>query len=191
MITFSIITPTIQRQSLIRCCRSVNEQSYAHWQHVVAVDSAEMNSSLIDRIVHPQRTIFVCGQRFGHYGNHARWMAWEKATKDYLLALDDDNALFHPDALADIADCLVVAQLPAFAIFPIHRHGCVFFSDPPGMCQTDSANLVIRRELGRWPDVPLREADGLLAEQLKQHYQWAGFPNCRPIVLMEASSNGQ
>ena len=37
MMTFTIITPTVVRETLLRTCRSVDEQRYANWQHVVMV----------------------------------------------------------------------------------------------------------------------------------------------------------
>lgn len=187
---FSVITPTLMRDSLIRCCRSIEEQTLASWQHVVAVDSDQYDDSLIAKIQHPQRTIFLCGQRFGHYGNHARWMAWEHATSNLCIYLDDDNFLNGPDALANIATCLESANNPDWAIFPILRHGWWFFNDPPGMCMTDTLNVVTRREIGRWPDIEAREADGHLVESLKAKYPYAAFPNCKPIGVMEYSSNG-
>ena len=192
MLSFSIITPTIQRQSLVECCRSVDAQSYPHWQHVVALDCPpeETQWPLINRLQHPQREFFCCGKKFGNYGNHARWMAWEKATGDYLIHCDCDNSMYRPDALADIAKSLESANLPDFAIFPIHRHGRWFFHDPPGMCMMDSANLVVKKEIGRWPDIVAREADGALVEALKEKYQYAAFPEVQPIILMEKSSNG-
>jgi hypothetical protein len=178
------------RQSLVRCCESINTQTFDSWQHVIAVDSDVFDDSLMEKIKHPRREIFLCGQRFGNYGNHARWMAWERATASYLAMLDDDNYLAHPGALADIADALVSAQFPDFAIFPIFRHGSRFFNDPPGLCMTDTANVVVKREIGRWPDIEAREADGHWVEALKAKYKYATFPQCPPIITMEYSSNG-
>lgn len=191
-LTITLITPSLQRESLVRCCQSIDSQVYSSWQHVIALDCAleDVNADLLSRIQHPQRIIFCCGQKFGNYGNHARWVAWEKATGDYLAMADDDNMLYSDHALTDIAASLESANLPDFAIFPIHRHGRWFFNDPPGMCMTDSANVVVKREIGRWPDIASREADGVLVEELKKNYSYAAFPNVDPIVLMEHSSNG-
>lgn len=193
MIKFSIITPSLSRESLVLCCQSIDQQTYQDgWQHVVALDCSpdEVNDALIDRIQHPQRIVFCCGHKFGNYGNHARWMAWERATEDYQIFCDDDNAMYSDHALADIAAALESTNLPDFSIFPIHRHGRIFFNDPPGMCMTDSANVVVKREIGRWPDIVSREADGHLVEALKSQYSYAAFPNAEPIILMEKSSDG-
>jgi Glycosyl transferase family 2 len=192
MISFSIITPSLMRYSLVRCCESVDKQTYRNFQHVIALDCApeDINHDFLARIQHPQRVIFCCGQKFGNYGNHSRFMAWEKATGDQCIFLDDDNRMWSDHALADIAESLESANNPDFSIFPIHRHGRWFFHDPPGMCLTDSANIIVRREIGRWPDIIAREADGVLVEELKAKYSYAAFPNVEPIILMEYSSNG-
>jgi hypothetical protein len=157
----------------------------------VAVDSDKYNDELIAQIQHPQREIFLCGQKFGHYGNHARWMAWEKATGTYCIYCDDDNYLAHDHALEDIAVALESANYPQWGIFPMWRHSGIFFCDPPGLCMSDTLNLVVKRDIGRWLDIEAREADGHLIEALKAKYPYVMFPNVKPIGIMEYSSNGE
>lgn len=125
------------------------------------------------------------------WGNYQRHSAWEYACGDYIIHLDDDNYLAHPNALRDIAACLDAAGDAAWALFPIMRHGSRFLLTPPGMCMTDSANMVIKREFARWPDTPVREADGMLAERLKAEHPYVIFPDCAPIIVMEKSSDGK
>lgn len=187
---FSIITPSLKRESLVTCCLSVDVQTFKNWQHIVAIDSDSVDDYLLERIKHRNRIVFTCGKQYGHYGNHARWLAWEKATADFLVMLDDDNSMFRPDALADMAKAIERDHYPDFALFPIHRHGSEFLMLPPGMCRTDSANIVVKREIGRWPDIEAREADGVLAEHLKANYAYSAFPDMEPIIFMEKSSNG-
>ncbi|MDE2105682.1 MAG: glycosyltransferase family 2 protein [Patescibacteria group bacterium] len=188
----SIITPSLCRPSLRDCCHSVDIQLGAEWQHIVCFDlpESEIDSDLMFSLAHPCRTFLSTGQRYGHYGNHARWLAWEKATGAYCCFLDDDNTLARPDALADISACLVRDHFPDFAIFPIHRHGSVFFHVPPRMCFTDSANLCVKTKIGRWPDIEMREADGYFADQLTSSYAYSAFPDVEPVIRMERSSNG-
>ena len=192
MISFTIITPSLQRESLIKCCRSMESQSYPHWQHVVALDCApeDIKHDLMEQIQHPQREIFCCGQKFGNFGNHARWMAWERATGDYLWGVDDDNIVAHDDALKDIASALESANSPAWALFVILRYGERYLHNPPVFCGTDTMNMVIRREIGRWLDIEAKEADGYLAMELKDKYPYVAFPNVKPIGNMDYSSNG-
>lgn len=187
---FTIITPSLQRESLVRCCESVDAQTFTNWQHIVMVDCAELDSELLKQIEHPQRRIIKCPVPHGHFGNRCRHAAWEFAAGEYLLGLDDDNAMYRPDALADVAKSLEEAKFPDFALFPIHRHGSIFLLLPPGLCMTDTANVVVKRGIGRWPDMEAREADGHWVEALKAKYKYAAFPSVRPIVLMEKSSNG-
>jgi glycosyltransferase involved in cell wall biosynthesis len=164
----SIITPTIARPSLARCRESVQSQTFTDWEHIVVVDSPRSNN----------------------FGNTPRHNGWREATGDWVFYLDDDNYLAHPNALRDVAEALEGIQ-EQWAIFPIMRHGSRFFNDPPGLCMTDTANMVIRREIARWPNIPDYTADGILCEQLRTKYPYAAFPNVSPIVVMEKSSEGK
>lgn len=189
---FTIITPTIQRVSLLACCESVNAQTYPHWRHVVMVDRDIPDVNLLESIAHEQRLILHCDTEHRNYGNTCRHNAWEHATKDsYLIGLDDDNLLLDSTTLGEIAYWLKMGDYPAWAIFPIFRHGQIFFNDPPGLCRTDTLNVVVRWEVGRWPDMPDYTADGHWVEALKANHRYAAFPNARPIGLMEKSSEGK
>jgi len=188
----SIITPTLQRESLIHCCRSVDDQSFGQWEHIVVADSDQTDYVLWDwHQIRDERRLLMRSSRVARrWGNFQRWQGWEWAAGDYLLYLDDDNTFARQDALSDIAAFLESTHYPDWAVFPIMRHGRWFFNDPPGMCMTDTANVVVKRELGRWPDIEAREADGVLVEELKAKYKYAAFPECKPIIVMEKSSNG-
>jgi glycosyltransferase involved in cell wall biosynthesis len=190
----SIITPTIQRQSLIRCCESVDAQTFSNWEHVIMVDCEEFDRLLIEKIEEtPSRVIYKCPIPHNNYGNTCRHNAWTLATGDWVLYLDCDNFLSHPDVLSKIASSIEsnVFFTPQWAIFPIARHGHRFFSDPPGLCKTDTANMVIRREIAQWPDGPEYTMDGIFCENLLKSYPYAAFPSVNPIVVMEASNLGK
>lgn len=166
---FSILTPTLNRPSLEACIESVKSQTFKDWEHIIEVDEPRINN----------------------FGNTPRHRAWTRATGDYVLYLDDDNFLAHPRALSDVDCFLMSCNDPDWAIFPILRHGHRFFNDPPGLCRTDTANMVIKREIGQWPDGPEYTMDGIFCEQLKKKYAYAAFPLCTPIVVMPASSEGK
>ncbi len=188
---FSIITPTIQRESLVRCCESVLHQTFSDWEMLVQVDAERIDESLFARIP-PTRKIWVmeCGVHHNNFGNTCRHMAWERITGDWVIYLDCDNFLVDDRILEDITQLLADVK-EQWALFPIRRHGSYFFNDPPGNCQTDTANMVIRREVAQWPDGPEYTMDGLFCEQLKAKYPYAAFPNFRPIVIMEESRQGK
>ncbi len=189
---FSIITPSLQRQSLVQCCDSVNSQILTDgWEHIVMVDCEEANYNLWDKIEHFERKILWCVEPHKNFGNTCRHNAWEFAMGTYVIYLDDDNHLAHPRALESIASALESAGSPSVAIFPILRHGRRFFNDPPGLCQTDTANFVLRREIAQWPDGPEYTMDGIFIERLRDQYGYVSFPDVDPIVVVPVSSEGK
>lgn len=183
---FSIITPSLNRESLKRCCDSVDSQTYDSWEHLIAFDGIPSN-----RIyqTHDKRK-HLSFRQTRQWGNYQRHSAWKYASGEFIWYVDDDNFLAHPDALKDIADNLESFNNPAWALFPIMRHGSSFLMHPAGMCRTDTLNMIIKREYAQWPNTEAREADGMLAEQLKAAYPYMAFPDCPPIGIMEKSSNG-
>lgn len=183
---FSIITPSLSRESLKRCCESVDSQSYDSWEHLVAFDGIPSHPLPYGN----SNRRFLSFRETHKWGNYQRHSAWKYATGNYIWYVDDDNFLAHPDVLKDIAERLELAGNPAWGIFPIMRHGSVFLHDPPGMCMTDTLNIVGKREYAQWPDTEAREADGMLADRLKTEHPYVAFPDCPPIGVMEYSSNG-
>lgn len=188
---FSIITPTLQRESLINTCNSVDNQSFSSWQHLIQVDAIEFNSSVISQVnTDKRRSVNKCGIHHSNFGNTCRHNAWERATGRWLIHLDDDNHLSDPEVLNDMAIALQEVD-PKWAIFPIFRHSRHFFNDPPGLCMTDTANVITRRTIGRWPNGPEYTMDGLWVEALKLDNPWASFPDFRCIITVPHSLGGQ
>ncbi len=182
---YSIITPTLQRESLIKTCESVNGQTYKDWEHIVMVDCEEMKQSVLDRIEHENRLVVKCPKAHKNYGNTCRHNAWNYATGEYLIYTDDDNWLADERVLEDLSQ--VTAD---WALFPILRHGQWFYNNPPKACYVDTANVIVKREIGRWPDIPNYEADGHLIESLMK-YPYLAMPQLRPMVVMPASRHGE
>lgn len=188
---FTIISPTIQRPSLLRCCESVSVQTHQSFEHIVQVDCAEYDMALITAIEEdPRRAIYKCPVSHKNFGNTCRGLAWMVATGDWVLHLDCDNYLADDHVLEDLAAALVDVE-EKWAIFPILRFGQRFFYDPPGCCSVDTLNMVIRREVAQWPDGSEYAMDGLFCEQLKARHPWKSFPSFRPIGVMESSGNGR
>jgi hypothetical protein len=188
---FTILTPTLQRESLVACCESVNSQTLTSWQHVVMVDCADYDVGLMARIAHPQRVIVKCEKPHRNWANSCRHNAWKYATGETEIFLDDDNCLLDSTTLQEVHDHLEKRGFPNFAIFPIFRHGSVFYNYPPAICMTDTGNIVVKREIGRWLDVPDATSDGMLAEKLFKEYGCVGFSNARPIIVMDESHKGK
>jgi glycosyltransferase involved in cell wall biosynthesis len=194
----SVLTPTLQRESLIRCCQSIDEQMFPadQWEHIVAIDGRQINWEVMRRASGTNRKIFLCGP-YSNYGNGPRHEAWTVAKGDFVLYLDDDNFLADKHVLEDIAATVRGPSFissdagPAWYLFPILRFGQKFFNDPPGLCRTDTANMVIRRDIGQWPNGPEYTMDGIFCEHLKANYPYKAFPEFRPIVVMEKANEGR
>jgi glycosyltransferase involved in cell wall biosynthesis len=199
-VRYSILTPTLARPTLVKTCESVNEQSSSDWEHLVAVDVPLIVNpearSIIESIPKDSRRRFVrCGLRHNDYGNTCRHNLWDIAKGDYILYLDDDNFLAHPDALASLDK--VVED---WAIFPMQRMGERFYCNPPEWGKTDTANFLIRREHARWPNIRSEIgsfgmnsaycADWKLVESLKNRTCQA-LPELEPVVVMERSNRGK
>jgi glycosyltransferase involved in cell wall biosynthesis len=186
---FSIITPTLQRESLIKTCESISGQSCMDWQHLVMIDCEKPDGRILSRIpFNPQRRFTVCGTAHKNFGNRCRHDAWAYATGEYVLYLDDDNWLTNERVLENIAAVLT----GNWGFFPILRHGQIFYTDQPRSCHADTANVVVKREIGRWPDGPEYTMDGIWIDALMKNYpNYQAFPNFRPIVVMPSSNEGR
>lgn len=165
---FSIITASIDRPSLAACKESVAMQTYQDREHIIMLDLPPT----------------------GDFGNSARHQAWEQATGDYVIILDDDNFFARSDALSDVAACLMAENYPDWAIFPILRFGQRFCCLPPGNCRTDSANMVIKHEIAQWPNGLEYTMDGLFCEQLKAKFAYSAFPHISPIINVPVQGKG-
>jgi glycosyltransferase involved in cell wall biosynthesis len=188
---YSIITPTLVRPTLKRLCDSIDAQTNQSWEHIIMVDVPlvfdKNKSNIVESMSNdPRRKFFRCGQPHKNYGNTCRWNAFDKASGDYIIYLDDD------DYLADDKVFETLEQVTKlWAIFPIMRCGNLWFCDPPGMCKTGSGMFIYRRFLGlKYPDNDHYCADGELCEQLKAFpYQSLGHE--RPLMIYEQRGLGR
>jgi glycosyltransferase involved in cell wall biosynthesis len=189
-VRYSIITPTILRPTLQRLIASIDAQTETDWEHIIMVDKPLVFDKQAASIVEsypkdPRRKFNRCGRAHKNYGNTCRWNAFDKASGDYIIYLDDD------DYLADdrVFETLNSVKAP-WAIFPVMRCGQYWFKEPPGMCQTGSGMFIYKRELGlRYPDTYAYTADGELVEQLKQHPYQAVTD--RPLMIYEKRGLGK
>jgi hypothetical protein len=187
---YTIITPTLARESLLRACASLDAQTNADWQHLVAIDVPlafdARARDVISRVKKdPRRQIIRCGKRHRNFGNTCRHNLQALAQGDYLLYLDDDNAYADADVLKTL--CEVTEQ---WAIFTMLRVGVERLDIPPGFGKTDAGQIIHRRGLSLWPDNDKYAADGQLIEDLisKAPYQ---ILRTRPLLVYEQTSRGR
>lgn len=191
---FLIITPTIQRYSLLETCESINRQTYTNWIHHVAFDCTMENfdRELANKIKHSHRCISICEVNHRNGGNTCRHNVCNYYAADWVIYCDDDNFLSDENILQDIAS--VLEPLPSttkWAIFPITRLGGKFYTDPPRSCHIDTLNLVLRREVAQWPDTDAYGSDGILVDALmEREIPYAAFPDFRPIGVIPKISGG-
>lgn len=181
---FSIITASIQRESLVKCCESVDRQTFADWEHLIWVDKEVDWISAQE--LNGKRFYFSDG-RHGDYGNTPRNRAWLRATGDWVIVLDDDNFFLRPDALSIIARTL--NKSVGVNIYPILRFGHEFSGVPPKVCHVDSANAVFRRDVGPWPIGPEYTMDGIFIERVANEHGWSSHSTA-PLISVPVQGKG-
>jgi len=190
---FTIITPTIQRESLIECCKSVDCQYYTHWEHIVMVDRDPLNEELFKQIrtgPFTQRRVYKCAREHRNTGNTCRHNAYKYAFGRYVIYLDDDNKFESDRPLFDIFNALQDKVWPKVGLFPIVRQGARFINIPPRLNTVDTANVVIQTSIAQWPDRPEYNADGLFIEMLVREHSYVAFPEVEPIINNPRQSLG-
>lgn len=139
-----------------------------------------------------RRYLISNGLRHNDYGNTPRWAAWRFAAGNYICWLDDDNWLADKFSLERLADALFRANFPDVAFIPMLRMGQVFMPPTPPIVGTvDTANIVVKREIGRWPLDGGYEADGKFAAHLAANHKCAYLPHLPPTIVMEKSNHGR
>lgn len=188
--TFTVITPSILRPSLLDTCRSVDGQRYTKWQHIVAVDipEAELTPAqreLVESVRHPQRLVRFCEVSHRNFGNTCRHNAFREVTGDYLLYMDDDD-VYLGEAFEtlnrEIGDEM-------WGVFPVERFGHVFFNIPPGHSMTCS-NQFFCKPLHPWPDNASYCADGEFVDFLRETYPYL-VVNSEPLAQVRAIGSGR
>jgi glycosyltransferase involved in cell wall biosynthesis len=187
---YTIVTPTICRPSLARLCTSLDRQSSRDWEHLVVVDlpreelSSEQREILGSIPQGANRPVFFCDRRHKNYGHTCRHQVWDHVRGEYILYVDDDDYFADDEALKTLDS--VTEQ---WAVFLVLRHGKKFLNLPPGRNNTGTGMFLHRKEIGRWPDSNLYEADGIFVEELAQKYPFR-LLDSRPLVALPMSSCG-
>jgi glycosyl transferase family 2 len=198
MLTFSIVTPTVMRQTLVRTCRSVDAQRDAAWQHLVMVDKPESaltaaEQDMLRALAHPQREITFCSTAHADCGNSCRSDAWARARGDYLLYVDDDDYLL-PDAI-EVLHAGIRDQVtrPVWGVFPIERFGERFLHLPPARGRTCSTQFFHQPLAGgselRFP-LGGYDADGMFVDSLAARFPYVCIDPGRPLAVVDQSHGG-
>jgi hypothetical protein len=168
----------------------MDSQTQSDWEHLIVVDMPSDSLTKDHRKVlasipsKQNRSHFYCDKKHSNYGHTCRHQIWGHAKGDYILYIDDD------DYFADRGSLGVLDSVTEpWAVFPILRHGRVFFNLPPGLEKTGTGMFMHRKEIGRWPDSDLYEADGLFVEELKQRHKYQ-VVDSMPVVVQPKSSFG-
>jgi len=183
---FTIFTPTILRQSLIKACNSVTAQTHADWEHIVVVDT-DIKNEILAQIEHPQRKIIFCKTPHGGWGHQCTHEAYPLATGDWVYRLDDDNYLANDHTLADLAANL--DDKYSWAIFPILRYGTAFFHDPPEFQKIDTGSFIVKREFAQWANSPRYEGDWETVKRLLDERRPYQVLKDIPLVMVMPESS--
>lgn len=170
--TFTVITPTILRASLVAACTSIDSQRYLKWRHLVVVDVPRQDltaeqSALLDHIRHPRRQIHYCTVGHQNYGNTCRAEMFRHVKSDYVLYLDDDDVY-----LGEVFQILnQEISNEVWGVFPIERFGELFLNLPPRINHTCSLQF-FSKPLYPWPNHAGYAADGELIELLRARHSY-------------------
>ena len=187
---YSLITPTLVRNSLKRLCDSIDSQTDTDWEHLVVLDCelSREQWAIIDSIKHPQRRIIRCMKTHPKdFGNAARREAFDLATGDYILQIDDDD-YYADDKVFETLRCVT----KPWAAFPVLAFGKRCHRKPPALYLTGSAMFMYRRDTGcKFPDNADYSADGQLVEELKSKFEYETLDDCRELVIYEKANHGR
>lgn len=197
-IKFTIITPTLIRNSLLRTCESIDEQTYTNYEHIIIVDLDALSKDdikVIDNIRLKNRQIIYLNKCHNDFGNTPRNIAGRKATGDYIMYLDDDDYHIN-DTMTELnKKILELNELPDFAVFRCTRFNNEFTNFPPAICMTTSCQYIhksiINGKVILWPTGDKGYlSDGLFIESLKKIADPVLLTTDAPLVCVDTMSTG-
>ena len=188
---FSIITPTIGRDALLRTCETIDRQTCADWEHLVIFDGPEQEVEVFKKIEHPQRKIIFSGYNFGDYGHSIRYFSYDLTQYDHMMYIDDDD-YYHLECLETIQR--VIDPEVEFIFFPALWCGGLLMMLPPSHNCTVSCQYVHRKKdrLGypiRFPPGGHGTDSWWIGEMVKQ-YPYQVIEMNWPLVYVDIVSNG-
>jgi hypothetical protein len=207
-VKFSIITPSILRNSVVRTCQSINNQSYKNWEHILMIDIPQNKLSvtqgeILNSLNHDNRKIVFCKKSHNNFGNTCRYNAYRYVTGDLIGYLDDDD-YFDEQAFELISEQLKkIDKIPDAIVYPANRFGQKFFNIPPGCCMTVTGQYMHKPEIQinsfltkevRWVKPPDNDKgyfhDGYFIESLKEFTEFTPLEIDKNLVHIERSNHG-
>lgn len=193
---FTIITPTIGRDTLLRTCESVNKQTCEEWEHLVVFDGPETNLEIFSKIEHPQRRIIFSGTKFGNYGHPLKFFAYDLASNDYLMYIDDDD--WYNRICLELIKKSIDPDCPFIFFYALWR-GNMLLHIPPKRKATLSCQYCHRKLDGQgnqirfppWLSGGGYAQDGQWIESMAKAYSYIVIEDEIPLVFVDQVNRGQ
>lgn len=188
---YSILTPTLVRDTLKRLCDSIDSQTCTDYEHIVIIDCpiTPHKKEILDSIApNPRRRFVSCTTpHVKDFGNCARRQGFDLATGEYMLQIDDDD--YYADA--EVFETLKRVTKP-WAAFPVLAFGKRCHRKPPALGLTGSAMFMYRRDTGlKFPDNASYSADGQLVEALKAKFEYETLDDVRELAIYQKANHGR
>jgi len=181
---FSIVTPTIARQSLILLCQTLDVQTYQDYEHLIVVDIpfgelTEEQKTILHKAMNnnERRQLYFCEKRHRNTGNSCRRSVAPLMKGEYAFYIDDDDYFAGPDVLETLSKIK-----EDWAIFPVMLQGRRIYSDPPQLCNISTGGFMHRKGLAVWPDGDVYEADWAIVTQLLGKYNYKALPEFVTVI---------
>lgn len=202
---YTVITPTLGRQSLEKTCASIDIQT-ADIEHILMYDGFSTDTRFIElkkKYEAAHRKIYATEKQCNDYGHTPRNMAWEYATGDYITYQDDDD--YYADNAFVMLDVLIatrekmLGKYPTFVVFPALRMGVKFFYSPASHGRTVSTQYLHKRvdddedpiKFGDTDNIrSLYGYDGVWIEKMTRKYDFA-YIDCEPLTIVTGIGNGR
>jgi len=188
---YSLITPTLIRDTLPRLCASIDIQTNTDWEHIVVIDCplTPHKQEILNSIPANLRRKFIrcTTEHVRDFGNAARRQAFDIAQGDYILDIDDDD-YYADDGVFKTLECVT----KTWAVFPVLAYGNRCHPPKPALGLTGSAMFMYRRDTGlKFPDNASYSADGQLVEELKKLYEYESLDDARELVIYPQGNRGR
>lgn len=191
--TVSIVTVTLDRESLWDACESVNAQTFRAWHHYVIGDGVRPVDYL-----HPQRTTFGFSRSLGaeEPGRNMpdgtpnpllRWALTHLRLGEFVCFLDDDN-VYHPEFVETLHGLLVSRPEVGIALCPAEdlRYGLHEMDGYPELGRCDNSAFLARSDLAKRVGFPPASRDRNVEQDyefIRACAEFAGWVRCPKPML--------